>query len=189
MAQPQLPPELTRMIFEYSDDEELAKLCMLNKNFNQKVCNSNFWLNKIINRFGLTPEEIQRFRGNNTLWAYYNHLSELDANYRPRTAMIERVYHHPDFIEATRNIFRYRNNPRWLNVPLFEQDARYQIADLVIDAETDRIGDNEMTVDQYYGTATDVFRTGDIDAGSFLIPTDIPIPKSVMEYVDTLIKQ
>ncbi len=88
-----LPPELTRMIYEYADDEELAKLCMLNKNFNKKVCNSGFWAKKIIDRFGLTPEEIRLYKGSNTTWAYYKHLSELYKNgYNESIAMMERIY-------------------------------------------------------------------------------------------------
>ena len=185
MAQPQLPPEVTRMIFEYADDEELAKLCMLNKDFNQRVCNSNFWLSKIIDRFGLSPEEIQRFRGNNTLWAYYKHLSELDLNYRPRTMAMERLYHHPDFIEATRNIFNYRKNPIWLNQPLFETEARYKLADLIIDAEYDR-KDNKETIEQYYGPGI-YFRTSDIGSYEFIVSDDITIPNSLYEYVQTLL--
>lgn len=73
-----LPPDLISMIYEFAEDEELAKLCMLNKDFSTKICNSSFWIKKIINRFGLTPEEIIKNKGNNTAWAYYDHLKKLE---------------------------------------------------------------------------------------------------------------
>jgi len=101
--------------------------------------------------------------------------------------MMERLYHHPDFIEATRNIFNYTKSPKWLNKPLFETEARYEIADLIIDSEIDRL-EYENTIEEYYGAAPDYFRTGDIGSYAFLVPQNISIPNSLLEYVQTLIK-
>ncbi len=160
-----LPPELTRMIFEYADDEELAKQCMLNKNFATKVCNSGFWINKIVNRFGLDPNEIQQFKHNNTVWAYYKHLAELDDEHRPRTVLVERLYHNPNFNDVTRNVFRYNKTPKWLNKSLFEEDMKYKLADLIIDGEIDRKENGESVEEYYFGTP---FKIGDIGTYDFL---------------------
>ncbi len=132
-----LPPEVTRMIFEYADDEELAKLCMLSKNFNQKVCNSSFWVNKIMSRFGLSSEDIKRFKGNNTLWSYYNHLSRVETmlnidiplDVPVSMVAIEKIYHHPEYRSMV-DILRssYHEMPRWVNQAQLEEDMMYIFA-------------------------------------------------------------
>ncbi len=126
-----LPPDLTRMIFEYSDDEELARLCMLNKNFSNKVCNSNFWMRKIMDRFGLNPKEIRQFQNNNTMWAYYNHLKyveEKEYRFLP-VAAVERIYHHPSYDsvrQALTSSINYEDLPIWFSdVNKFTMDMLY----------------------------------------------------------------
>ena len=72
----QVSPDVMRSILNsYLDDDDLATMCMLNHRFNERICNSNFWRNKIMERFGLSREEIERYRGGNTYWSYYNFLA------------------------------------------------------------------------------------------------------------------
>ena len=71
-----VPPDVLRLTLGYLDDENLANACMVNKNFSDKVCNANFWLSKIINRFGLSNELINENIGNNSYWAYYFYLAK-----------------------------------------------------------------------------------------------------------------
>ena len=176
----ELPPDLTRLIFEFSDDEELAKLCMLNKSFSTKVCNSYFWMNKITSRFGLKPEEIREFKGNNTLWAYYNHLSELNkyrrwaGYYGP--AQIERIYNHPFFKAAAKNIFVYYENPKWLNKTGFEEDMLYQLIDMII----------EYIIENYDGTR---FRVSDIATYGFLSSATLLLTPELKDYMDKILKE
>jgi hypothetical protein len=72
----QLPKDVLRLSLNYLDDEDLAKSCMLNKNFSKNICNDDFWLNKIMLRYKLNLNEIDEYKGNNTYWAYYNNLAE-----------------------------------------------------------------------------------------------------------------
>lgn len=167
-----LPVELTRMVYEYLDDEELAKTCMLNKNFSEKVCNSEFWIKKIMDRYGLTPEEIRKFKGNNTSWAYYKHLSEI---YHTRPVFgpkyIERIYNHPEFKRVTKDMFVYSRDPKWLDKAGFEEDFLYRLIDFIID---------NYAVEEYF----DDYRTGDIATYSgFLIPQQIFIPPRLRDYI------
>lgn len=75
-----IPKDVLQLTLGHLDDEDLAITCMLNKNFSNKICNDNFWRNRIISRFSsekfkLTPKIIDKYKGNNTYWAYYNYLS------------------------------------------------------------------------------------------------------------------
>ena len=49
---------------------------MVDKNFNKRVCNDTFWINKIVNRFGLSINEINVNRGNNSYAAYYFNVAD-----------------------------------------------------------------------------------------------------------------
>lgn len=66
-----IPPDIFRKIFQFLDDEEIDKICV-----SEKVCNDFFWIQRIMNKFGLTPEEISRNRGND-IRKYYNRLNML----------------------------------------------------------------------------------------------------------------
>lgn len=171
-----IPPEVTRMIYEYADDEELAKLCMLNKNFHNKVCNSSFWVKKIMDRYGLSPEEIKQFRGNNTVSSYYTHLGDITKNYINREVRgikderlaglnpkyIERIYHSPEFKLATDDMFKYEENPKWLIKSIFEEEFLYRFIIYILSS--------------YRGVYQhDVFRTGDIGTYRFLIGSRLTI--------------
>ena len=138
-----LPVDIKRLVYEYADDEELAKLCMLNKNFSEKVCNSNFWINRISSRFGIPIEEIREFKGKNTLWAYYKHLSELATEYNPLLVRdFEKIYNHHIFTRQYKNMFKYYRIPKWLNKEIFEEEMLYKLIDLLYNFETDiKMGD------------------------------------------------
>ena len=70
-----LPDDVTRSILFLLDDTDLIKACSLNENFSKKICNDNFWLNKIINRFGLSGEEVKRYSKGMTYLDYYKKLA------------------------------------------------------------------------------------------------------------------
>ena len=59
---------------------------MIDKNFNKRICNNDFWLNKIRQRFGLSKEYIDLSRNKNTYWAYYNYLARPLEEYRKEKA-------------------------------------------------------------------------------------------------------
>ena len=63
-----LPPDIARLIYHYLSDEDLTHACMLNKNFSDKVCNDNFWIWKIMSKFGIPVDMINKYKENNTYW-------------------------------------------------------------------------------------------------------------------------
>ena len=70
-----LPADVSRLIYLYLDDVELAEACMVDKSFSDKVCNSTFWINRIIERFPvLNITVINIYKKGNTYWAYYYNL-------------------------------------------------------------------------------------------------------------------
>ena len=71
-----LPIDIIRLTYEYLDDVSLAKACMVNSTFSTKICNHTFWINKIIKKFGLSIDDIDNYKNNNTYWAYYLFLSD-----------------------------------------------------------------------------------------------------------------
>ena len=72
--------DVLRLTLGHLDDEDLAKACVLNKEFSNKICNNNFWINKIYNRFDLLKDQMDLYKGENTYWAYYNYLSDFEKN-------------------------------------------------------------------------------------------------------------
>ena len=180
-----LPPELTRLVYEYAEDEELAKLCMLNKNFSSRVCNSDFWMKRIIDRFGLNPDEIRQFKRTNTLWAYYKHLSELHNKYHRGNvkgkgygpAQIERIYNHPLFRSATEDLFVYVEVPKWLNTSGFEEDMLYKLIDLIVEDYVEEDYDEED------------YKLGDIGSYTFLAPSlRMTVTPKLREYIIEVLK-
>ncbi len=71
-----IPSEVLQLSLGYLDDLSLARACMINKDMNKRVCNNTFWINKIVNRFGLSINEINDYRGNNSYAAYYFDLAD-----------------------------------------------------------------------------------------------------------------
>ena len=72
----QLNPDLIRLIYGHLDDVDLAKACMINPDFSNKICNNTFWRNKLIEEFGFSDSDIIKYKQNNTYWAYYSYLKE-----------------------------------------------------------------------------------------------------------------
>ncbi len=56
----------------YLDDETLYQACVVNKKFAHRVCNNVMWVNKIMQRTGMSRQEMDLYRGNNNYWAFYN---------------------------------------------------------------------------------------------------------------------
>jgi len=81
-----LPKDILQLLISKLDDEHLAVMCMIDKNFNKRICNNDFWLNKIRQRFGLSKEYIDLSRNKNTYWAYYNYLARPLEEYRKEKA-------------------------------------------------------------------------------------------------------
>jgi len=84
-----LPIDLLRLTYEYLDDASLAHACMINSSFSRKICNNNFWINKIINKYSLSIEEIDKYKGNNTYWSYYLFLSDNVENQDTRVVLVD----------------------------------------------------------------------------------------------------
>ena len=78
-----LPADVTRSVLYLLDDADLANVCFLNRDFSKKLCDDTFWLNKIINKYGLTSDEIKKYKKNNSYLAYYVKLSEDTENLNP----------------------------------------------------------------------------------------------------------
>ena len=75
-----LPADVTKSILYLLDDIDLANACLVNKDFSKRICNDTFWLHKIINKYGLTHDEIKRYKKNNTYLAYYLKLNKYILN-------------------------------------------------------------------------------------------------------------
>ena len=54
-----LPDDVTREALYYLDDKSLHETCSINDYFSETICNNSFWLNKILNKYPLTSEEIR----------------------------------------------------------------------------------------------------------------------------------
>lgn len=80
-----LPPDVLRLTYEYLDDEDLARACSLNVNVRNKVCNSQFWLNKL-RKYNIGRDDIPKYF--NTLSAYYFSIAELIKLHKPDDLMI-----------------------------------------------------------------------------------------------------
>ena len=126
-----LPIDVTRLIMEYTDDEELAKNCMLNKFFSVKVCDDNFWMRKIFERFGLNREEVNLYRKGNSIIAYYNYLSNVEKlGLSTPVAELERIYNHPDFQDAKVEVdIVTRDAPTNIDINAYKSTLLYRVID------------------------------------------------------------
>jgi len=77
-----LPKDVLRLTIDYLDDLSLAYACMINKDFNERICNDDYWLNKIFIRYNtgdpryfLSRDIIDKYKKGNTYWAYYYNLN------------------------------------------------------------------------------------------------------------------
>ena len=126
-----LPIDVTRLIMEYADDEELAKNCMLNKFFSEKVCDDNFWMRKIFERFGLNREEVNLYKRGNSIIAYYNYLSNVEKlGLSTPVAELERIYNHPDFQSAKVEVDKVtRDAPAYIDINAYKINLLYRVID------------------------------------------------------------
>ena len=60
----------------YLDDMTLLSACQSNKKIYQRVCN-NIWIKRIMDRFGLSIDDIRKYKGNMTYSSYYFHLKDV----------------------------------------------------------------------------------------------------------------
>ena len=72
----QIPADILQLTYGYLDDADLARACLVSKDFNKKVCNSKVWIRKIIDNYLLSREEIDKYRGNSSYAAYYLKLKQ-----------------------------------------------------------------------------------------------------------------
>ncbi len=79
-----LPRDVFLYLSGYLDDDTAVALCQVNKNFYNHICGSNFWRNKIMQRYNVTRAYIDRIKGNNTYYSLYQYLipSSLVASLR-----------------------------------------------------------------------------------------------------------
>ena len=61
---------------EGQDDSALAALCMVDKNFNQRICGDEYWYGVLKRRLGLSREYVDFVRGNNSLPALYRYFTD-----------------------------------------------------------------------------------------------------------------
>lgn len=169
-----IPIDITRLILEYADEEELAKACLLNKNFSSKICNSSFWIKKIITRFGLTRGEIDKFKGNNTTWAYYKHLVNLeDRDFLLPPGDMERIYNYPDF-KNNESFFELEDVPTWVNIPMYKETELYDFIEKIADNYIDDPGLN-------------FFTTRDVSDFKWNVERDINLSQNLRDYISMLV--
>lgn len=58
------------------DDYTLSKACQVNKKFYKKLCQVE-WIKRIVNRFGLTRNQIDKYKYMKSYQQYYYYLDEL----------------------------------------------------------------------------------------------------------------
>ena len=71
-----IPRDVLRLMMqnlEGQDDAALAALCMVDKNFNHRVCGDEYWYGVLSRRLGLSREYVDLIRGNNGLPALYRY--------------------------------------------------------------------------------------------------------------------
>lgn len=84
----QLPADVLELTYGYLDDVDLMKACLVNKDFNRKLCNNKAWVRKIMDKYQLSSEEIDRYKRDNTYGAYYMRLNEMVKEYSPDALLI-----------------------------------------------------------------------------------------------------
>ncbi len=67
----QLPIDVIRLILDYLDSFDLRSMCMLNRNFNYRICNDKYWLSRLCSDYDLTKNTIDKYRKHNSYAAYY----------------------------------------------------------------------------------------------------------------------
>ena len=82
MSLTNLPADVSRKILNYLDDEDLNNVCSSGDDISGKICNDGFWINKLLNKFPLSLEEIRegmsKLKHIQSYRDYYNELSRLD---------------------------------------------------------------------------------------------------------------
>ena len=90
----QLPPDVLRFMMTWLEDEDILSSCMVDRNFNQRVCNNEYWKRKIIEKHGLNTDEIERLRGGNSYLSFYvmmNRFAALGPNLTSATREAVRI--------------------------------------------------------------------------------------------------
>jgi len=94
----QLPADVLRLTYGHLDDADLARACLVNKDFNEKLCNSKAWIRRILDDFPLTLDEINKYRGNNNYASYYLNLKK-NTKFPPKYEMMTYVRkNRPDLV-------------------------------------------------------------------------------------------
>ena len=78
-----LPPDLRRLTLSLLDDVDLTNILPIKNRLLQSSLDRTFWLNKIVNKYGLTYDQIEKYRKKNTHAAYYNKLNQDTTNKTP----------------------------------------------------------------------------------------------------------
>ena len=66
-----ISPDVLRFMMTWLEDEDILSACMVDKNFNQRVCNDQYWINKIKEKHGFSSDEIERLRRGNSYLSFY----------------------------------------------------------------------------------------------------------------------
>ena len=83
-----ISPDVLRFMMTWLEDDDILSACMVDRNFNQRVCNDQYWINKIKEKHGFSSDEIERLRGDNSYLSFYvmmNRFAALGRNLESAT--------------------------------------------------------------------------------------------------------
>jgi hypothetical protein len=77
-----IPRDVLLLMMEYfeNDYETLAHVCMVDKYFNEKICNDNYWYEALYRKFSMDKNYVDLIRGNNSLHALFIYMSRPNTN-------------------------------------------------------------------------------------------------------------
>ncbi len=79
----ELPKDIIRLILSYLHYSDLKKIVIINKNFCYNICNRQFWIYQIANKYRFSLSDIDKYRGNNSYQSYYFFLDMNCTIYKP----------------------------------------------------------------------------------------------------------
>lgn len=122
---------LDMMILMQLNDNELGKVCQVNKYVNSLCENDIFWMNRFLKRYSIDTTEASSFRSYlNMNWKeLYRYFKQFKLKHIP---IILRFLRDPTYVDRLIEELIKPNLPRWVNKNLLIQDFRKDfIVDLV----------------------------------------------------------
>lgn len=81
-----LPIDVAQLILGYLDDIDLARACAVDKNMRFRICNNDYWIRKIREKYGLGPGDFT-LNPDQTYAAYYFELYDTFRLRNPTRAL------------------------------------------------------------------------------------------------------